>query len=99
MTEFDTQMTFRIIGVIGFGLYVTNYTLLSWRIVNSDSIRFFLVNTLAAILVLASNYIEFNLASVMIQVFWIAIGIKAMIIRHRYIKRMERPTVVTKRVA
>ncbi|NNE87773.1 MAG: hypothetical protein HKN27_06820 [Silicimonas sp.] len=89
MTEFDTEMVFRIIGVVGFGLYVANYTLLSSRVVNSDSARFFFVNTLAAAFVLASNYIEFNLASVMIQIFWIAIGIKAMIIRRRYVKRMQ----------
>lgn len=99
MTEFDTEMVFRIIGVVGFGLYVANYSLLSSRVINSDSAGFFLVNTLAASCVLASNYIEFNLASVMIQVFWIAIGIKAMIIRRRYVKRMQRPTVVSNRAA
>ena len=95
MTNFDTETIYRIIGVIGFGLYVTNYTLLSWRIVNSDSIRFFMVNTVAACLVLASNYIEFNLASVMIQVFWIAIGTKAMIIR----RSSARPTLASSRAA
>lgn len=79
----DTESIFRIVGVIGFGLYVTNYALLSSRAISSESIRFFMMNTVAACFVLISNYVEFNLASVMIQLFWIAIGTKAMLIRRK----------------
>ncbi len=81
MELYDSETFFRFIGVIGFGLYVTNYSLLSSRVINSESVGFFAMNTLAAAFVLTSNYVEFNLASVMIQVFWIAIGFKAMMIR------------------
>ncbi|CAN0601895.1 unnamed protein product [Ectocarpus sp. 12 AP-2014] len=81
MELYDSETFFRFIGVVGFGLYVTNYSLLSSRVVSSESIGFFFMNTVAAAFVLASNYVEFNLASVMIQVFWIAIGFKAMAIR------------------
>jgi hypothetical protein len=83
MELFATETFFRFIGVVGFGLYVTNYSLLSSRVINSDSLGFFAMNTLAASFVLASNYVEFNLASVMIQMFWIAIGFKAMAIRRK----------------
>lgn len=83
MELYDTETFFRFIGVIGFGLYVTNYSLLSSRVVSSESTGFFLMNTVAAAFVLTSNYVEFNLASVMIQVFWIAIGFKAIAIRRR----------------
>ena len=83
MELYDSETFFRFIGVVGFGLYVTNYSLLSSRVVSSESLGFFLMNTVAAAFVLASNYVEFNLASVMIQVFWIAIGFKAMAIRRR----------------
>lgn len=83
MEIFDLETVLRIIGVIGVALYVANYSLLSSRIVNSDSLGFFAMNTLAASFVLVSNYVEFNLASVMIQVFWIGIGFKAIAIRRR----------------
>ncbi|MEO9825525.1 MAG: hypothetical protein ABJF50_13995 [Paracoccaceae bacterium] len=83
MEYFDTETFFRFIGILGFGLYVTNYSLLSSRVVSSESIGFFMMNTVAAAFVLVSNYIEFNLASVMIQVFWIAIGFKAIALRRR----------------
>ena len=88
MELFATDTLFRFIGVLGFGLYVTNYSLLSSRVINSDSLGFFAMNTVAAAFVLVSNYVEFNLASVMIQMFWIAIGFKAMAIR-----RKPRPRV------
>ena len=83
MELFDTETFFRFIGIVGFGLYVTNYSLLSSRVVSSESRGFFMMNIAAASFVLAANYIEFNLASVMIQVFWIAIGFKAIAIRRR----------------
>ena len=89
----DTETIFRIIGVIGFGLYVTNYSLLSSRVINSESAGFFLMNIIAAAFVLISNYVEFNLASVMIQLFWIAIGTKAILIRRR---PPERPVPLRK---
>lgn len=83
MELLDTETIFRIIGVVGVALYVTNYSLLSSRVINSDSLGFFAINTLAAAFVLASNYVEFNPASVMIQVFWIGIGFKAITLRRR----------------
>lgn len=78
---FDQETIFRILGVLGFGLYVLNYALLSWKFTNSESHWFFLINTMAAVCVLASNYVEFNLPSVMIQVFWIGIGTFAILKR------------------
>jgi len=77
------DMFWRSLGMAGFALYVLNYALLSWRLVDVKSNRFFVWNTAAASLVLASNYIDFNLASVLIQVFWIAIGLNAIILRRK----------------
>ncbi len=81
---------FRAIGLLGFGLYVTNYGLLSSRLLSSESKWFFVNNTIAASLVLASNYIEFNLASVMIQVFWIFIGTIAILHRRNSNHNLSR---------
>ena len=69
------------IGVAGFLTYVLNYALLSLRLLHSDDARFFLINTVAALLVLISLSQAFNLAAALIQVFWIMIGIPAILLR------------------
>jgi len=89
--EFDQQTVFRILGIMGFGCYVVSYSLLSCKTLNSDSKAFFAINTLAAILVLSSNYVDFNLASAMIQVFWIAIGTLAILHRRKPNHDLSRP--------
>ncbi|MDJ0637558.1 MAG: hypothetical protein QNJ20_01890 [Paracoccaceae bacterium] len=79
--EFDIVIVFRAIGVFGFAVYVGVYALLSWRLIGGDSLVYFAGNTVAAALVLTSNIGEFNMASVLIQIFFIAIGMTAMILR------------------
>lgn len=73
----------RMLGVIGFLGYVSLYTCLSLRVLHSDSIAYFAGNICAASLVLISLTQDFNLASAMIQCFWIAMGIPAIILRLR----------------
>lgn len=73
--------TFRLIGVVGFIGYVSVYTALSLRFLNSESVTYFLCNTISATLVLISLSHEFNLASALIQVFWIGIGLVAIALR------------------
>ncbi len=79
--EFDIVIVFRAIGVFGFAVYVGVYALLSWRLIGGDSLVYFAGNTVAAALGLTSNIGEFNMASVLIQIFFIAIGMTAMILR------------------
>ncbi len=79
--EFDIVIMFRAIGVFGFVVYVGVYALLSWRLIGGDSLVYFAGNTVAAALVLMSNIGGFNMASVLIQIFFIAIGMTAMILR------------------
>lgn len=74
---------FDVIGVAGFGLYVMNYALLTFQRVRSDQIAYFAINGAAAIMVLVGLSSAFNLASAMIQVFWIAISAIAIFIRLR----------------
>jgi hypothetical protein len=64
-------------------LYLTNYTLVTFRILCSQHIPFFAINIAAAGLVLISLVQNFNLGSVLIQVFWIGLGIIAITIRLR----------------
>ncbi len=77
---------FDAIGVAGFGLYVLNYTLLTVRRVRSDHIAYFAINGAAASMVLVGLMSSFNLASAMIQIFWIGISAIAIFIR------LRRPT-------
>ncbi len=69
------------IGVAGFGLYVLNYTLLTVHKVSSHQIRYFTINLFAAAMVLIGLTSAFNLASALIQGFWIVISVVAIAIR------------------
>ena len=70
-------------GVAGFGLYVTNYTLLTFHRLHSHDALYFGINLVAASLVLLSLTASFNLASAMIQIFWVFISSTAIILRLR----------------
>jgi len=85
MSYFNTlpAEAFDAIGVAGFGLYVINYMLLTFERLSSTQVRFFVMNLFAASLVLVSLFATFNLASAMIQIFWIAISITAIVLRIR----------------
>lgn len=80
------DLFYRYIGVAGFLLYVTVYSCLCLRILSSESIRYFVCNTFAASLVLISLSNEFNLASALIQIFWIILGVIGITLRilHRW---------------
>lgn len=78
---------YRSLGIIGFLIYVANYTCLSLRILSSESARYFVINTCAASFVFLSLMQDFNLASALIQGFWIIIGTVAILLRiHRHFR-------------
>lgn len=71
------------IGVIGFGLYVLNYTMLTMHHLTSHSKTYFVINIVAASCVLIGLTHSFNLASALIQGFWIVISFTAIFVRLR----------------
>ena len=73
----------RILGVAGFFTYVVTYAALCLRAITGDCTIYFVGNTLAAALVMISLSADFNLASVLIQGFWICIGLVAIALRLR----------------
>ncbi|PLS22091.1 hypothetical protein C0U40_06545 [Amylibacter cionae] len=77
------------IGVVGFMIYMTNYTLVTFQRIDSRGVLFFCLNTLAASCVLISLSQNFNLASAMIQIVWICLG--SIAIRKRIVKRRRTP--------
>lgn len=74
---------FELIGVAGFALYVLNYSLLTLHRITSHSKTYFVINMIAASFVLIGLTNSFNLASALIQGFWIVISITAIIVRLR----------------
>lgn len=70
-----------LLGVVGFGLYVLNYTLLTFRRISGDCLTYFAINFSAASLVLIGLTTSFNLAAALVQVFWICMSTLAIILR------------------
>jgi len=76
-----SQSIFELLGVVGFFLYVLNYTLLTFRVLTGDSLTYFGINFCAASLVLVGLTNSFNLAAAMVQIFWICMSTLAIILR------------------
>lgn len=81
--DFYGPTLFDAIGVAGFGLYVLNYTMLTFQMVKSESIIYFVINGSAATMVLIGLTNAFNLAAAMIQIFFICISCVAIVVRLR----------------
>lgn len=70
-----------IIGVVGFALYVLNYSLLTLRRVTNCHVRYYVLNIGAASCVLIGLTQHFNLAAALVQTFWIAISLFGIALR------------------
>ncbi len=81
--DFYGPTFFDAIGIAGFGLYVLNYTMLTFQRVKSESIIYFVINGCAACMVLVGLTNAFNLAAAMIQIFFICISCVAILVRLR----------------
>ncbi|MHA6325507.1 CBU_0592 family membrane protein [Roseivivax sp. CAU 1753] len=75
-------------GLLGVATYIANYSMLSLRILSSESTLYFVINTTAATLVMISLSQDFNMAAALIQGFFIVLGTVAISIRlHRHIRK------------
>ena len=79
----STANVAEVIGVSGFVLYICNYLLLTFRYVGGNTVLYFSLNLAAASAVLVGLTHSFNLASALIQVFWIAISLIGISLRWR----------------
>ncbi|KIC51236.1 hypothetical protein [Tateyamaria sp. ANG-S1] len=82
---------YEVVDILGFALYVTNYSLLTTRCLSSDCLAYFTINLVAASCVLMGLMASFNLAAAMLQVFWVAMSIVGILVRLR--GRRSRQTV------
>lgn len=72
-----------LIGIAGFGLYVLTYGLLTFRVIAGHSLIYFAMNLTAASCVLIGLSSSFNLASAMIQIFWISMSLIGIMMQLR----------------
>lgn len=83
MSFFDTQIIDAVticrgLGFIGFAIYVLSFMLLSTGHISSETQSYFSLKLLAALCVIASLSVDFNLSSAMTQVFYVLISLFAM---------------------
>jgi hypothetical protein len=64
-----------ILGTIGVGVIVVTYLLLQLGRIKSEQLVYSLLNGVGAALILISLYYDFNLPSVIVEVFWLVISI------------------------
>ncbi|MBM7066488.1 hypothetical protein IU397_02655 [Actibacterium sp. 188UL27-1] len=74
-------MLLSAIGMVGFSLYVLNYTMLTARRISADQPLYFIINLSAASFVLIGLLNAFNLAAALIQVFWICVSLVGFAMR------------------
>ncbi len=81
------EPVFEVLGITGFMFYMASYASLQSGRISGHSYTYILMNLIAASLVLISLVHQFNLASVLIQVAWIAISIgglfRIIVLRYR----------------
>ena len=81
------------IGVLGFIFYMLSYFLLLIGKIDGTNNSYILMNFVAASCVLVSLIHNFNLASALIQVFWIVISIVGLV-RYNFLLKPESKTVL-----
>jgi hypothetical protein len=81
---------FDLLGVIGAALYIGNYALLVVRRFSTDTPGFFMVNLLAASLLLVSLTHAFNLGAALIQIFFLVMSAAGIVSRLHPLRRLRR---------
>jgi hypothetical protein len=74
---------FRAVGLVGVGFILVAYFANQQRWLRSEDWRFPAANLLGSLLIMVSLYAEWNLPSVVIEVFWIAISLYGLANRPR----------------
>lgn len=72
---------YTVIGLAGVAGYVASYGLLQLGYLDGNGVTYSVANVVAAALVLVSLTNDFNLASAVTQVIWIAIGTGGLMLR------------------
>ncbi|MGB0907879.1 MAG: CBU_0592 family membrane protein [Maricaulaceae bacterium] len=73
------EHTINIIGLIGVAFVLYAYFLIQTEKVTIKSLPFSLYNLIGSVLITVSLFFNFNLASFVIEVFWIAISLYGVV--------------------
>lgn len=93
--QIDLAQVCRSVGVLGFMLYMASFAALQLEWIDGYGLTYSFANVLAASLVLISLSADFNLASALIQISWIAIGTVGISIRLIERRKARRAANVT----
>jgi hypothetical protein len=74
---------FRAIGLVGVGFILVAYFANQQRWLSSEDWRFPAANLAGSLLIMVSLYAEWNLPSVVIEIFWITISVYGLVNRPR----------------
>lgn len=74
-TSFSDIPPLQLVGLAGACAYIVNYVLITSRTITTESPVFFVNNLLASSLVMISLADAFNMATALIQVFWVGVSL------------------------
>lgn len=77
----ETLTLLQICGLAGVAGYIGSFVAVQFQLLRGDSCAFSVLNILSASLVLISLTEHFNLASAIIQISWIVIGVSGLLFR------------------
>lgn len=83
------ELLANVIGMLGTACVVLAYLLLQLDKLDAKGLAYNLVNLVGAILLLISLLVHFNLASFVIELFWIAASIVGLV---KYLQRKSNKT-------
>ncbi|PTX54028.1 hypothetical protein C8N43_2833 [Litoreibacter ponti] len=97
----DAVSLYQIIGIAGFLAYMAGFAGLQLGLIDGNGTVYIWTNLVGASLVLISLLHAFNLASLLIQVSWIIIGLAGLIRRARVraVPRVAHPVPFVRRPA
>jgi hypothetical protein len=72
---------YRVIGLVGVVLFIGAYFATQQRWLNSDDWRYPALNLAGSVLVMISLFVEWNLPSVVLEGFWVAISVYGLVNR------------------
>lgn len=76
MQELLSQLSWiDLVGSLGTLMVVTAYFLTQLRLIDATDLAFPVINLIGSLLIGASLYVNFNLASALIEFFWIIISL------------------------
>jgi multisubunit Na+/H+ antiporter MnhB subunit len=83
---------FDIMGSIGVVLIVLAYAAVQMRKMHSEQLSYSVINLIGAAMILVSLRYNFNLASFIIEVFWILISLWGIVLWFRHRKTSNAPS-------